>query len=87
MHFLYSFQDLRLVLCQSYQDAIVAVNSCWLRAMATAVVAGEIAEFLELTEVRLFGAEARIQVSWIGLENPPAMEEWIPSELIHSNHL
>ncbi len=55
--------------------------------MATAVVAGEVAEFLGLTEVRLFGVEARIPVSWIGLEKPPAMEERILSELIHSNHL
>ncbi len=55
--------------------------------MATAVVTGEVAEFLELTEVRLFDVEARIQLSWIGLEKPPAMEERIPSKLIHSNHL
>lgn len=75
------------MLGQSYQDAIVAVNSCWLQAMATAVVADEIAEFLELTKVRLFDVEARIQVSWIGLEKTPMMEERIPSELIHSNHL
>jgi len=25
--------------------------------------------------------------SWIGLEKPPAMEERIPSKLIHSNYL
>ncbi len=55
--------------------------------MASAVVTGEVAEFLELTEVRLFGVEARLQMSWIGLEKPPAMEERILSELIHSNHL
>jgi len=55
--------------------------------MATAVVAGEVAEFLESTEVRLFGVGARIQMSWIGLEKPPAMEERIPSKLIHSNYL
>jgi len=75
------------MLGQSYQDAVVVVNACRLQAMATAIVAGEVAEFLELTEVRLFGVEARIQMIWIGLEKLPAMEERIPSELIHSNHL